>query len=65
MFHTLNAFFMSVPVGGECFGVRDPAAEKSASRADRSVLRLSSGPGTEEAHHFCRIHARGEYSGVC
>lgn len=30
--------------GGQRLGVRDPAAEKPAPRAHRSVLRLSEGP---------------------
>lgn len=51
----LNLFdsFSNCSAGGECSGVRDSVAEEPAPRAYCSVLWLSSGPRTEETHHFC------------
>lgn len=49
-----------VRAGGQRFRVRNPAAEKSASRAHCSVLRLSEGPQWEDPHYFHGVHAGGE-----
>lgn len=56
----LRVFFFSV--GGERSGVWDSAAEEFTPWEDCSVLRLSSGPWTEETHHFCWVYAWGMYS---
>lgn len=46
--------------GGQRFGVWDPVAEKSASWAHCSVLRLSEGSQWEDPHYFHGVHAGGE-----
>lgn len=51
---------LRVSTGGQRFGVWNPVAEKSASRAHCSVLRLSEGPQWEDSHYFHGVHAGGE-----